>query len=119
MFLMTSKRPDLAYSVGYLSQQQTMSSKKKVCSEWHSIITSIVYKPVCSPGTIVCYSNADFESCRTTAEHSTFGLVVSHVGGAISWLRQRQAMVAMSTTESEIATATEAAKSYLDEAVVQ
>ena len=119
MFLMTGTRPDLAYSVGYLSRvldkptTDDVIRVKRVFRYLAGTVTrGIVYKPDYSPGTLECYSDADFGGCTTTGR-STSGVVVSHAGGAISWLSQRQAMVATSTTESEIVAATEAAKEVI------
>ena len=119
MFLMTGTRPDLAFSVGYLSRvldKPTTDDVIRVKRVFRylagTIAKGIVYKPDCSPGTLECYSDADFGGCSTTGR-STSGVVVCHAGGTISWLSQRQAMVATSTTESEIIAATEAAKEVI------
>jgi len=115
-FLMTGTRPDLAYSVGYLSRKldkwTTDDVIKLKCVFRYlagTVSKSVVYKPDCSPGTIQCFSDADFAGCTATGR-STSGVVVCHAGGAVSWLSQRQAMVATSTTESEIVAAAEATK---------
>jgi hypothetical protein len=59
-----------------------------------------------------CYSDSDFGGCRITGR-STSGVVMMHAGGIISWLSQRQATVATSTTEAEIIAATEAVKEVI------
>lgn len=59
-----------------------------------------------------CYSDSDFGGCLTTGR-STSGVVIKYAGGAISWLSQRQSMVATSTTEAEIVAATEASKEII------
>jgi len=41
---------------------------------------------------------------------STTGVVCLHAGAAISWLSQKQPVVAISTTEAEIVAASEAAR---------
>ena len=74
-----------------------------------TIKKGIVYKPDCKPEELECYSDADFGGCTTT-RRSTSGVVILYAGGAISWLSQKQVVVATSTTESEIVAATEATK---------
>jgi len=119
MFLMSGTRPDLAYSVGYLSRvldkpmaEDVIRVKRVFRYLAGTINKGIVYKSDSSPGSLECYSDADFGGCTTTGR-STSGLVVLHAGGAISWLSQRQGIVATSTTESEIVAATEATKEII------
>ena len=119
MFLMTGTRPDLAYSVGYLSRvldkptaEDVIRVKRVFRYLSGTVNKGIVYKPDCNTGTLECYSDADFSGCMTTGR-STSGVVVCHAGGAISWLSQRQVVVATSTTESEIIAATEATKEVI------
>ena len=119
MFLMTGTRPDLAYSVGHLSRvldkptAEDIVRVKRVFRYLAGTMTKgIVYKPDCNPGSLECYSDADFAGCTATGR-STSGVVISYAGGAISWLSRRQVMVATSTTESEIVAATEGAKEVI------
>ena len=116
MFLMTATRPDLAYSVGYLSRVLDKPSTEDIVKVKRvfrylagTIKKGIVYKPDCKPEELECYSDADFGGCTTT-RRSTSGVVILYAGGAISWLSQKQVVVATSTTESEIVAATEATK---------
>ena len=119
MFLMTGTRPDLAYSVGYLSRVLDKPSAEDIVRVKRvfrylagTLHKGIVYKPDCNSGELKCYSDADFAGC-TAIGRSTSGLVVSHACGAISWLSRRPAIVSTSTTESEIIAATEAAKEII------
>jgi hypothetical protein len=119
MFLMTGTRPDLAYSVGYLSRvldksttEDIVRAKRVLRYVAGTIDKGIVYQPRYNPGILECYSDADFAGCNSTGR-STSGVVVCHAGGAISWLSQRQTMVTTSTTEAEFVAATEAAKEII------
>ena len=69
----------------------------------------IVYRSNVDQGVLDVYSDADFGGCTSTGR-STSGVIVRYSGGAISWMSQRQAVVATSTTEAEIIAANEGAK---------
>lgn len=118
---MVGTRPGLAYSIGFLSRSLENPSTEdiiKVKSVFRYIAGTtnigIVYcsNPNANDGALDCYSNADFGECNKTGQ-STSGVIVTHAGGAISWLSQRQSMVASSTTEAEIVAANEAAKEII------
>jgi len=116
MFLMCSTRPDLAYSVGYLSRKLENPStdditriKRVLRYVAGTLDKGILYKPDYKSCILECYSDADYAGCIST-RRSTSGVVVLHSGGIISWISQRQPIVATSTTESEIIAATEATK---------
>ena len=119
MYLMTGTRPDIAYSISYLSrslENPTMDDITRVKRVLRYIAgtteMSISYKASSATGILQCYSDSDFGGCRMTGR-STSGVVVMYAGGAISWLSQRQATVATSTTEAEIIAATEAVKEII------
>lgn len=57
----------------------------------------------------VMYSDSDFSQCSTT-RRSVTGYVATMGGGAVSWLSQRQKVVALSTTEAEYMAAADAAR---------
>ncbi|XP_071037895.1 uncharacterized protein [Parasteatoda tepidariorum] len=86
MYLMMGTRLDLAYAISVLSRYKI--------------------------GILECFSDADFGGCTKTGR-STSGVLVLHAGGAISWLSQRQTMVAISTAEAEIVAANEATKELI------
>lgn len=55
------------------------------------------------------YSDFDFSQCQTTRRSIT-GYVATMGGGAVSWLSQRQKVVALSTTEAEYMACADAAR---------
>ena len=108
MYLMLGTRPDLAYSVGYLSRslenpksEDIMRVKTVFRYIAGTLKKGITYFQNYDVGILQCYSDADFGGCVQSGR-STSGVVIMYAGGAISWLSQRQAMVATSTTEAEI-----------------
>ncbi|GBM73103.1 hypothetical protein AVEN_198777-1 [Araneus ventricosus] len=73
---------------------------------------AITYHATGTRRVLKCYSDADFGACTKTGR-SPSGSVIVYTGGAISWHSQRQAIVATSTTEAEVAEASEAVKEVL------
>jgi transposase InsO family protein len=119
MFLMIGTRPDLAYSVGYLSRVLDEPSAEDIIKVKRlfrylagTVNKGILYRPDYKPGELECYSDADFGGCAATGR-STSGVVILYAGGAVTWLSQRQVIVATSTTESEIIAASEATKEII------
>lgn len=119
MYLMLGTRPDLAYSVGFFSrslENPTLEDVGRVKRVFRYIKgtkdTGIVYRSNSQKGIFDCYSDADFGGCTKTGR-STSGVVIIYGGGPISWLSQRQTMVATSTTEAEIVAANEASKEII------
>ncbi|KAG5872508.1 hypothetical protein JTB14_010483 [Gonioctena quinquepunctata] len=117
--ILETGKENLAYSIGFLSrslENPTAEDVAKVKRVFRYIAGTldlgIIYRPNFKRGTLECYSDADFGGCTKTGR-STLGVVMIHAGGAISWLSQRQAMVATSTTEAEIVAANEATKEII------
>ena len=118
MYLMVGTRPDLAYSVGYLSRSlenptaEDVLRVKRVFRYLSGTINyGITYQANAFKG-LECYSDSDFSGCKATGK-STSGYVMIYAGGAVSWRSQRQAIVATSTTEAEVVAASEAAKEVI------
>jgi len=118
MYLMLGTRPDLAYTVGFISRSLENPSSEDVAKVKRafryiagSTTLGIVYTPDLKTGILECYCDADYGGCLKTGR-STTGVLIKHAGGAISWLSQRQPIVT-STTESEIVAATEATKEII------
>lgn len=116
MYLMTGTRPDIAYAVSVVSRKLEKPSNSDVVQVKRifrylkgSEDDGITYKPGGEKNSLVCYSDADHGGDRTTGR-STSGVVCIYSGGVISWQSQRQATVAISTTEAEIVAASEAAR---------
>lgn len=89
MYLMTGTRPDIAYSISYLSrslENPTSDDITKVKRVFRyiagTINKGIVYKADSARGILECYSDSDFGGCRTTGR-STSGVVVKYAGGVI------------------------------------
>lgn len=119
MYLMLGTRPDLAYSVGFLSRSLENPSLEDVARLKRvfryiagTSDVGIEYQSGVSKGVLECFSDADFGGCIKTGR-STTGVVIKYAGGAVSWLSNRQAMVATSTTEAEIVAANEASKEII------
>ncbi|KAG5882488.1 hypothetical protein JTB14_008461 [Gonioctena quinquepunctata] len=117
MYLMLGTRADLAYSIGFLSKSLENPTAENVAKvkrvfRYIALDLGIIYRPNFKRVTPECYSDADFGGCTKTGR-SYSRVIMIHSGGAISWLSQRQAMVATSTTEAEIVAANEATKEII------
>ncbi|CAB0019509.1 unnamed protein product, partial [Nesidiocoris tenuis] len=116
MYLMVSTRPDIAFSVGVVSrslENPTESDIVKVKRIFRYLRGTanygLTYKRGQDSMRLIGYSDADHGGDGETGR-STSGVLCLYSGGAVSWLSQRQASVAISTTEAEIVAASEGAK---------
>jgi len=119
MYLILGTRPDLAYTVSFISRSLENPSSEDVANGKRAFryiarttTLGIVYATDLKTGILECYFDADYGGCSKTGR-STTGVLIKHAGGAISWLSQRQPIVTTSTTESEIDAATEATKEII------
>jgi hypothetical protein len=119
MYAMVCTRPDIAHAVGVLSRYMSKPGKE----HWTTVKRVFRYlRGTTSYG--LCYQgrpgldrvvdihgfvDADWAG-DLDRRRSTSGYVFNLFGGAISWMRKRQAVVALSTTEAEYMEATHASK---------
>jgi len=96
MYLMLGSRPDLAYSVGFLSRSlenpttEDIARLKRVFRYIAGTLDlGITYRENTEKGVFESYSDADFGGCTKTGR-STSGVVIIYAGGAVSWLSQRE-----------------------------
>lgn len=115
LYLSTGSRPDIAYAVGLASRKLENPSRedfvalKRILRYLKGTADhGLAYQPGYELD-IVSYSDADHGGDLQTGR-STTGVVCLHAGAAVSWLSQKQPSVAISTTESEIVAASEAAR---------
>jgi transposase InsO family protein len=114
-YLMVGTRPDIAYAVGVASRKLESPSNE----DWLRVKRILRYVKGTSsfgiqykahqPSILEGFSDADHGGDRDTSR-STTGVACRYAGGVISWLSQRQASVAISTTEAELVAASEAAR---------
>lgn len=115
-YLMTGTRPDIAYAVGVVSRKL----ENPTPNDWARVKRIMRYiKGTCSFGikynakhasnVLQGYSDADHAGDEQTGR-STTGVACLYAGGIVSWFSQRQASVAISTTEAEIVAASEGAR---------
>ena len=117
MYLATTTRPDIAYSVGVLARFNSNPGWAHWLVVKHlmhyikgTLDYSLTYSPdPSSPEPFVTFSDADHGGCKD-AGHSTGGYVIKMGTGAISWCSKLQGVVALSTTEAEYMTAVQAGK---------
>jgi hypothetical protein len=119
MYAMVCTRPNIAHAVGVLSRYMSKPGKE----HWTTI--KRVFRYLCGTTSYgLCYQgrlgldrvldihgfvDADWDGdldCR----RSTSGYVFNLFGGAISWMRKRQSVVALSTIEVEYMATTHASK---------
>ena len=119
MFLMCGTRPDIAYAVSVVSRNLENPTERDVVRVKRILRylrgTSnyrLVYKNDHEKGVLICYSDADHGGDLSTGR-STSGVLCLYSGAPISWMSQRQASVAISTTEAEIVAASEAAREII------
>jgi hypothetical protein len=119
MYAMVCTRPDIAHAVGVLSRYMSKSGKE----HWTTVKRVFRYlRGTASYG--LCYEGrpgldivvdihgfVDVDWAKyLDRRRSTSRYVFNLFGGAISWMRKRQVVVALSTTESEYMAATHASK---------
>src|SRR5262249_6513586 len=116
MYLATSTRPDIAYSVGVLCRFNSNPGPthwKAVSHLFRYLKATTNYKLVYGPGEsaehFTTFSDADHGGNPDNGK-STGGYVVKIGTGAVSWSSKLQSMVALSTTEAEYIAAVEAGK---------
>ncbi|GFY46934.1 copia protein [Trichonephila inaurata madagascariensis] len=119
MYLMVGTRLDIAYSVGFFSRSLENPSSENVVRVKRvfryiagTVGYGITYHATVTKGVLHCFSDSDFGGCTKTSR-STSGYVMIYAGGDISRRSQRQAIVATSTTESEVIASSEAAKEII------
>lgn len=113
MYLTTASRPDIAFAVNKAAR----AMEKPTVQDWNQIKRIFRYlRGTVDYGIIYSkaeelkvYSDADFAGDKRT-RRSTTGIVAIFSGGPISWTSQLQKVVATSTTEAEIISASEGAK---------
>ena len=108
MYAMLAVRPDICYSVGYLSRFADKLPKKA----WDAVFHTFRYMAgtldcglLYTPGTSLelgfsTYSVSDCASCINTSR-STGAYVFTLSGGAISWSTKRQTRCAKSSCDAE------------------
>ena len=109
LYLASTTRPDISYSVGLLARYMSKPGKR----HWQAAIHVVRYLAgTASLGisyerneeqhltSIVGYSDADFAGDRD-GRKSTSGFVFMLAGGAVSWSSKKQTITAQSTVEAE------------------
>jgi len=100
MYLMTGSRPDITYTVSIVSRiinspikSDVTQLKRIFCYLRGTTDSGIVYRPQ-DRNSVVCYSDSDHGGDKTNGR-STTGVICMYSGGAVSWISQRQASVAI------------------------
>ncbi|GMF44976.1 unnamed protein product [Phytophthora fragariaefolia] len=123
MYLATSTRPDLAFTLGQLSRFVANPSVKNVGAVKrvlrYLVVTlayGITYSRKQNDVEIVLegYSDSDWAN-DPEQRKSTTGFVFSLAGGAIAWVSRRQSIIALSTAEAEYVAACEASMEAMSE----
>jgi hypothetical protein len=116
MYAMLGTRPDLAYSVSYLSRfaarpsHDAWKAVKRVMRYIRGTLDyGLVYCRSQTTSRLLGYSDADWSNCPDSSR-SVSGYTFMLAGGAVSWASARQPCVALSSTEAEYIALTEAAK---------
>jgi len=106
MYLVTSTRPDLAYTILFLPQFSSCPTEvdikpaKHVFRYVNRTRNLDQFYPYPRINAINVYVDADFASCHDTRRF-TSGYIVLFNNSCISWLSKKQASGAKSTTEAE------------------
>lgn len=107
LFIAKVSRPDIEYAINRASQFLTNYSQmhwqtvKRILRYLKGTIDyGIIYGNDMNDCTLYGYTDADYAGCIDTRK-STSGFVFMLNGGAITWLSQKQRVVAFSTTETE------------------
>ncbi|CAB0040794.1 unnamed protein product, partial [Trichogramma brassicae] len=119
MFLTNVTRPDLSFSVNYLSRflekhaRNHCEALKRVMRYIKGTINhGIVYKRSNGGDKLLGFSDSDFAGDADT-RRSTTGYIFMLASGPITWSTQRQSSVALSSTEAEYVAAAAATKEII------
>lgn len=126
LYLSTNTRPDIAYTVSYLSQfnscytEQHFALAKRVLRYLQNTTKMglTYYKSQNPTFCITGYADADFAGDQTDYK-SYSGYLFTLDGNLVSWESKKQKLTALSSCESEYISVTEAAKEslYLNELI--
>lgn len=134
MYLMLATRPDISYAVTKLAQFASAPTDR----HWRGVIRIMRYlkchdtvrlclgnnppilqpsltppsNPLTPPTNLLGFFDASLMDC-TASRRSTGGYIFFYDGSAISWKSKKQNLVALSSTEAEYISGTEAAKELL------
>lgn len=107
LYVTQKTRPDLGYSVNFVSRCITKHTKSDINNIKHILkylcghkSFGIKYEVNSNASELTAYSDADYAG-DTESRRSTTGYIIMYNGGPISWCTRRQPIVALSTTEAE------------------
>lgn len=121
LYLANKTRPDLAYSVNYVSRYMENPTNCDVANVKRILRylqgnkeLGIQYKSENSNDMkgLVAFCDSDYAG-DTDTRRSTTGFVIMYCGGPIAWCSRKQPIVALSTTEAEYIAAAECCKEVL------
>ena len=106
LYVAIATRPDIAQAVGAVSKFRSkpteayLTAVKRILRYLKGTVNLALKYQQSGDGVLVGYSDAD---CANDPDdrHSTTGNLFLMAGGAISWLSKKQAVVALSSSESE------------------
>ena len=108
MYVMTSTRPDLCYSVTKLSRYLSAPTVDHLNTAKHVLRylkgtseKGIVFRKVDRPMALVGYCDADWGSSVDRRSITGYGFQLSVNGPLVSWKSRKKATVALSTCEAE------------------
>jgi len=115
MYAMLGMCPDLAYTVGILSQHTAAPGKAHVHAVQrtfrylHAMIHYNLTFNSNECGELVCFSDTDW-AANANDRHSISGYIFMLSGAAVSWSTKKQGSTALSSTEAEYIVRAHAAK---------
>jgi hypothetical protein len=118
MYTVTGTRPDLAFTITFLSQyltrptQEHYEAVKHVFRYLQGTKKDKLFFPYGKSLVLEGFTDSNFAACRDT-RRSTSGYIFKLGGATISWRSRKQRSVATSTLEAEYMACTQAAKQHI------
>jgi hypothetical protein len=106
LLYLTHSRPDLSYVVGAVSRfkqelhELHWKAAKRILRYVRGIITFGIHYAVDSTLDLIRFTDSDWAD-NTTDHKSTSGYSLSLCSGPICWLRKKQVVISLSSTEAE------------------
>ena len=117
LFLSTRTRPDISSAVGLLCRHVSnpqhchLITAKRILRYLRGS-TDFVLRLYSSPGSLQAYADADWGNDRSDRK-STSGIVLQIGNSSVLWKSRKQPVVALSTSEAEFISASEACKAVV------